>query len=110
MAILLRNFATYSLTSLAVFGLLKNEGVPVLDVRLVFGKVVRSNVVDESRVRHIYVGDELASDSYPTKVVDDIVIELDGKTICVTNAIDESLIGGKSNFASILLESNSSGS
>lgn len=39
-------------------------------------------------------GDELASDSYPTKVVDDIVIELDGKTICVSNAIDESLIGG----------------
>lgn len=38
--------------------------------------------------------DELASDSYPTKVVDDIVIELDGKMISISNAIDESLIGG----------------
>lgn len=38
--------------------------------------------------------DELCSDSYPMKVVDDIVYEFDGKMISVTNSIDESLIGG----------------
>jgi len=39
-------------------------------------------------------GDELSSDSYPTKTVDDIVYEIDGKAIAISNAIDESLIGG----------------
>lgn len=38
--------------------------------------------------------DELCSDSYPMKVVDDIIYEFDGKAIGVSNAIDESLIGG----------------
>jgi len=38
--------------------------------------------------------DELCSDSYPMKVVDDIVYEFDGKAISISNAIDESLIGG----------------
>lgn len=39
-------------------------------------------------------GDELASDSYPTKVIDDIAIEIEGKMISVSNAIDDSAIGG----------------
>jgi hypothetical protein len=39
-------------------------------------------------------GDELASDSYPTKVVDDIAIEIEGKLITVSNTIDDKMIGG----------------
>ncbi|PAA66860.1 hypothetical protein BOX15_Mlig024683g1 [Macrostomum lignano] len=39
-------------------------------------------------------GDELASDSYPYKYVDDIAIEIEGKMITVSNAIDDRMIGG----------------
>lgn len=39
-------------------------------------------------------GDELASDSYPTKDIDSIVIEVEGKSISVSNAIDDRMIGG----------------
>lgn len=39
-------------------------------------------------------GDELASDSYPTKAIEDIAIEVEGKLISISNAIDERMIGG----------------
>lgn len=39
-------------------------------------------------------GDELASDSYPTKEIDGIALEVEGKSISVTNAIDDRMIGG----------------
>ena len=39
-------------------------------------------------------GDELFSDSYPIKLVDDLYYEVEGKTISMSNDIDEALIGG----------------
>ena len=39
-------------------------------------------------------GDELCSDSYPMKVIDDVVYEFDGKSIVVENGISDALIGG----------------
>jgi len=42
----------------------------------------------------IFTGDELCSDSYPFKVVDDLYYEVEGKNIVENNDIDESLIGG----------------
>jgi len=42
----------------------------------------------------IISGDELCSDSYPCKVVDDIAYEFEAKTIKISNKIDDSLIGG----------------
>jgi len=42
----------------------------------------------------IFTGDELLSDSYPMKVVDDVYYEVEGKNITISNDIDESLIGG----------------
>merc|ERR1712127_8636 len=39
-------------------------------------------------------GDELFSDSYPIKLVDDIIYEVEGKTIKESGDIDEALIGG----------------
>jgi predicted double-glycine peptidase len=42
----------------------------------------------------VFTGDELCSDSYPMKVVDDLYYEVEGKNIVENNDIDESLIGG----------------
>ena len=42
----------------------------------------------------LFVGDELFSDSYPTKLVDDLIYEVEGKTIKISGDIDEALIGG----------------
>lgn len=39
-------------------------------------------------------GDELFSDSYPIKLVDDLVYEVEGKVVSQSNDIDEKLIGG----------------
>jgi len=38
--------------------------------------------------------DELFSDSYPVKLVDDLYYEVEGKLISMSNDIDEALIGG----------------
>ena len=42
----------------------------------------------------VFTGDELCSDSYPMKVVDNVYYEVEGKNIVVSNDIDDSLIGG----------------
>jgi hypothetical protein len=42
----------------------------------------------------IFTGDELCSDSYPMKVVDDVYYEVEGKNIVESHDIDEALIGG----------------
>jgi len=42
----------------------------------------------------VFTGDELCSDSYPIKLVDDVYYEVEGKNITENNDIDESLIGG----------------
>jgi len=42
----------------------------------------------------IFTGDEMLSDSYPMKLVDDVYFEVEGKNITVSNDIDEKLIGG----------------
>jgi len=42
----------------------------------------------------IFTGDELLSDSYPMKVVDDVYYEVEGKNITISHDIDEALIGG----------------
>ncbi|CAF3322786.1 unnamed protein product [Rotaria sp. Silwood1] len=42
----------------------------------------------------VFTGDELCSDSYPMKVVDDVYYEVEGKNIAISNDIDDSLIGG----------------
>jgi hypothetical protein len=42
----------------------------------------------------LFKDDELFSDSYPIKLVDDMVYEVEGKTISASNDIDEALIGG----------------
>ena len=42
----------------------------------------------------VFTGDELCSDSYPMKVVDDVYYEVEGKNIIESNDIDDSLIGG----------------
>ncbi|UJR33984.1 hypothetical protein I4U23_021399 [Adineta vaga] len=42
----------------------------------------------------IFTGDELFSDSYPMKLVDDVYYEVEGKNITEKNDIDDSLIGG----------------
>jgi len=42
----------------------------------------------------VFTGDELCSDSYPMKVVDDVYYEVEGKNIIESHDIDESLIGG----------------
>ncbi|CAF3261079.1 unnamed protein product [Rotaria socialis] len=42
----------------------------------------------------VFTGDELCSDSYPMKVIDDVYYEVEGKNIVESNDIDESLIGG----------------
>lgn len=39
-------------------------------------------------------GDELCSNSYPMKLIDDVVYEFEGKSIVVENGISENLIGG----------------
>jgi len=39
-------------------------------------------------------GDEMLSDSYDLKVIDEVLFEVDGKMISVSGGIDESLIGG----------------
>ncbi len=39
------------------------------------------------------IGDELFSDAYPMKLVDDLYYEVDGKTITVSNDVDASLLG-----------------
>lgn len=39
-------------------------------------------------------GDELSSDSYPMKLVDDIVYEFEGKNIAIKNGIPDEAIGG----------------
>jgi len=44
--------------------------------------------------KDIVSGDEICSDSYPMKLVDDLVYEFDGKRIQINNAIDDALIGG----------------
>lgn len=38
--------------------------------------------------------DELFSDSYPIKLIDDLYYEVEGKTVTLSNDIDEALIGG----------------
>jgi len=42
----------------------------------------------------VFTGDELGSDSYPIKVVDDVYYEIEGKNITESADIDDSLIGG----------------
>ncbi|CAF1034566.1 unnamed protein product [Adineta steineri] len=42
----------------------------------------------------IFTGDELCSDSYPMKLVDDVYYEVEGKNISESNDIDDSFIGG----------------
>jgi len=44
--------------------------------------------------KDILSGDEICSDAYPMKLVDDLVFEFDVKRIQITNAIDDNLIGG----------------
>jgi len=41
-----------------------------------------------------FSGDELFSDSYPQKLVDDLIYEVEGKNIKISGDIDEALIGG----------------
>ncbi|CAF1097911.1 unnamed protein product [Adineta steineri] len=41
----------------------------------------------------IFTGDELCSDSYPMKLVDDVYYEVEGKNISESNDIDDSFIG-----------------
>jgi len=42
----------------------------------------------------VFTNDELLSDSYPMKVIDDVYYEIEGKQITISNDIDDSLIGG----------------
>lgn len=42
----------------------------------------------------IFTGDELCSDSYPIKLVDDLYYEVEGKNITESNDISDALIGG----------------
>jgi len=42
----------------------------------------------------VFTNDELLSDSYPMKIVDDVYWEVEGKSITISHDIDESLIGG----------------
>jgi hypothetical protein len=42
----------------------------------------------------VFTGNELGSDSYPTKLVNDLYYEVEGKNITESNDIDDSLIGG----------------
>jgi len=42
----------------------------------------------------VFTGDELCSDSYTMKVVDDVYYEVEGKNIVESNDIDDALIGG----------------
>jgi len=42
----------------------------------------------------IFTNDELLSDSYPMKLIDDVYYEIEGKQITVSHDIDDSLIGG----------------
>jgi len=44
--------------------------------------------------KDVISSDELFSDSYPIKLIDDLYYEVEGKTITVSNDIDEALIGG----------------
>lgn len=44
--------------------------------------------------KDIISGDELFSDSYPIKLVDDLYYEVEGKNVTLSNDIDEALIGG----------------
>jgi len=44
--------------------------------------------------KDVISGDELFSDSYPIKLVDDLYYEVEGKLITQSNDIDDSLIGG----------------
>ena len=44
--------------------------------------------------KDVISGDELFSDSYPIKLVDDLYYEVEGKNISVNLDIDEALIGG----------------
>ncbi|RNA40519.1 translationally-controlled tumor -like isoform 1 [Brachionus plicatilis] len=44
--------------------------------------------------KDVISGDELFSDSYPIKLVDDLYYEVDGKNVSYSNDIDEALIGG----------------
>lgn len=44
--------------------------------------------------KDIVSNDELFSDSYPIKLVDDLIYEVEGKVISASNDIDEALIGG----------------
>jgi len=47
----------------------------------------------------IFTGDELLSDSYPMKLVDDVYFEVEGKNITISHDIDEALIGGNKETA-----------
>eukprot|EP00128_Syssomonas_multiformis_P006048 Colp12_sorted_trinity150504_noHs@17080 len=42
----------------------------------------------------VITGDELFSDSFPNKLVDDMVYEVEGRSIKVKEGIDDALIGG----------------
>jgi len=44
--------------------------------------------------KDVISGDELFSDSYPIKLVDELYYEVEGKVISMSNDIDEALIGG----------------
>jgi len=44
--------------------------------------------------KDIFSDDELFSDSYPMKLVDDLYYEVEGKNVSLSNDIDEALIGG----------------
>jgi len=42
----------------------------------------------------VFTNDELLSDSYPMKIIDDVYWEVEGKQITISHDIDDSLIGG----------------
>eukprot|EP00048_Salpingoeca_helianthica_P014357 m.221311 g.221311 ORF g.221311 m.221311 type:complete len:174 (+) comp15768_c0_seq1:175-696(+) len=44
--------------------------------------------------KDILTGDEMFSDAYPVKLVDDMYYEVEGKSITISNDIDSALLGG----------------
>ncbi|KAI6648797.1 hypothetical protein LOD99_7059 [Oopsacas minuta] len=62
--------------------------------------------------KDIVSGDEMFTNSYPTKFLDDALIEIEGKPLTVSSAIDDSLIGGNASAeggAEALLDSSKTG-
>jgi len=42
----------------------------------------------------VFTGNELFSDAYPCKLIDDFIFEAEGMTITIDNSIDDAAIGG----------------